>query len=188
MGTDYQIPEPFLFNPLKHHLAFIREFIDQKIENPSAGRKDLVADLKHLGTSVMDVYTGSLSINAICNEIQEFIKKKNILSKESFALWAGINMNEFRLNELSDHSQWTLKYYDNNLRYIHFFPARNSNHTFRVKSNTLKSALLYVIIIGKNFITRDDLNAGRDLLGLSPIKDPTDTEAITEMIEILRKQ
>ena len=72
-------------------------------------------------------------------------------------------------------------------RFVHIFPARGSQHTFRVKSNTLKSALLYYILVGKDFITGDDLNKVRPLLGLSPIRDPVDTEAITEMIEILRE-
>jgi hypothetical protein len=56
----------------------------------------------------------------------------------------------------------------------------------RIKANTLKSAILYYIIIGKDFISRNDLNKARALLRLSPIKDPAEAEAITEMIEMLR--
>ena len=26
MNIDYPIPEPFLFNPMKHHLVFIKEY------------------------------------------------------------------------------------------------------------------------------------------------------------------
>jgi len=55
-----------------------------------------------------------------------------------------------------------------------------------VKSNTLKSALIYNIIIGKDLVTSDDLNKVRPLFGLSPVKNAIDTEAIVEMIEILR--
>ncbi|MDP3001762.1 MAG: hypothetical protein Q8N38_01350 [Bacteroidales bacterium] len=187
MNIGYQIPEPLLFNPLKHHLGFIKEFINLKIEDESnADIKNLIKDLKHLGTSVMDVYTGSLSIINICKEVEEFLEQKDILRREPFSLWAGINMNNFKIISLSDSSQWTLKYHNNEIRYVHLFPARSSPHSFRVKSNTLKSALLYYILIGKDFITGDDLNKARILLGLSPIKDTVDTEAIMEMIEILR--
>jgi hypothetical protein len=35
-------------------------------------------------------------------------------------------------------------------------------------------------------VTEEDLNSARALIGLSPIKEVADTEAITEMIEILR--
>jgi hypothetical protein len=144
-------------------------------------------ELKHLGTSVMDVYTGSLLINEVCNEVILFLQEKGLSDKEYFSRWTGTGPKDFRIIYLSDGSQWTLKYYDNSLRFVHIFPARGSQHTFRVKSNTLKSALLYHILIGKDFITGDDLNKVRPLLGLSPIKDPLDTKAITEMIEILRE-
>jgi hypothetical protein len=40
--------------------------------------------------------------------------------------------------------------------------------------------------IGKDYITGEDLNSIRPLLGLSPVRDAVDTEAIVEMIEILR--
>ena len=187
MNSYYQIPEPFLFNPLKHHLGFIREFINRKIEDESnTDKRDLIKELKHLGTSVMDVYTGSLSITDICKEVKDSLEKKEIIRREPFSLWAGINMNDFRIVSLSDGSQWTLKYHDHNLRFVHIFPARSSQLTFRVKANTLKSALLYYILIGKDFITGDDLNKVRTLSGLSPVKDAVDTEVITEMIEILR--
>jgi len=187
MYSDYQIPEPFLFNPLKHHLGFIKEFLDLRTDNESNDDvKNLIKELKHLGTSVMDVYTGSISVNNVCREVRECLEKKDRLKKEPFSEWAGINMNDFRLITFPDGSQWTLKYFDNSLRYIHIFPARSSQYTFRVKSNTLKSAMIYCLLIGKDFITGDDLNKVRTLLNLSPVKDPVDSEAITEMIEILR--
>jgi hypothetical protein len=186
MNTGYQIPEPFLFNPLKHHLGFIREFINLKIDESNTDINTLTRELKHLGTSVMDVYTGPLSIINIYTEVEEFLKQKDLTKREPFSLWAGINITNFRIISLSDGSQWTLKYHDNEIRYVHLFPARSSPHSFRVKSNTLKSALIYHIIIGKDYITGDDLNKVRPLLGLSPVKDALDIEAILEMIEILR--
>jgi hypothetical protein len=187
MSTELQIPEPILFNPLKHHLGFIREFIYQKTEgHPKGDQKNMIRELKHLGTSVMDVYTGSLQINDICDEVIEFLQEKDLSKRKKISAWTGTGMNDFRIISLSDGSQWTLKYHDNNQKFVHIFPARRSIHSFRVKSNTLKSALLYYILIGKDFITSDDLNKVRPLLGLSPIRDPVDTEAITEMIEILR--
>jgi hypothetical protein len=188
MFSDVIIPEPVLFNPLKHHLGFIKDFIYIKTEGgPDTDKPELIRDLKHLGTSVMDVYTGKLTIDRVGIEVGDFLYGKGLTDSEHFSLWAGRGMNDFRQISLSDESQWTLKYFDNTRRYVHIFPARGSRHTFRVKSNTLKSALLYSILIGKDFITGEDLNRVRPLLGLSPVKDPLDTEAITEMIEILRE-
>ena len=153
MISYYQIPEPYLFNPLKHHLGFIKEFINLNIDNPGSDLNKLVKELKHLGTSVMDVYTGSLPIRNICFQVGEFLEKKNIGDIGQFSNWTGTNMNNFRIILLSDGSQWTLKFKDNKFRFVHLFPARNSKFTFRVKSNTLKSALLYLILIGKDYIT-----------------------------------
>jgi hypothetical protein len=186
MSIDYKIPEPLLFNPLKHHLGYLRSFISINTEDNGSDIQGLTRILKHLGTSVMDVYTGALSIPAICEEIKGYLQKKALYDIKSFSEWAGFREDSYRIISLSDGSGWTLQYNDNSLRFIHFFPARNSRHSFRVKSNTLKSAIIYNILIGKNYITGDDLNKVRPLLGLSPVKDVVDAKAIREMIEILR--
>jgi len=187
MLTDYQIPEPFLFNPLKHHLGYIKEFINLRIDAESGFNiKILIKELKHLGTSVMDVYTGKIPVINICNEVNNYLKENKTANKELFSIWAGTKATDFKIISITDGSKWTIKFNDNNIRYVHFFPARSSPHSFRVKSNTLKSAVLYYIIIGKDYISNDDINKVRPLLGLSPVKDTLDTEAISEMIEILR--
>ncbi len=186
MMMDYQIPEPFLFNPLKHHLGFMRDFIMQNTDDSASDIKSLTKELKHLGTSVMDVYTGRLTINIICKEIEEFLINNKLYELGNYSVWTGINSDSFRIISLTDGSQWTLKFHNNLRRFVHFFPARNSQHSFRVKSNTLKSAMIYSILIGKDYITGEDLNKVRPLLGLSPVKDAIETEAILEMIEILR--
>jgi hypothetical protein len=186
MNTDYQIPEPFLFNPVKHHLGFIKDFINLYVDDSHTDIKTLTRDIKHIGKSVMDIYNGSLSMRGIFLETEEYLKLNNIFDRVSYAEWVGIKTDSSHIISLSDGSGWTLKFHNNPLRFVHIFPARNSQHTFRVKANTLKSALIYIIIIGKDLVTRDDLNKVRPLLGLSPVKDPVDTEAILEMIEILR--
>ncbi|HPT21729.1 MAG TPA: hypothetical protein PLR88_07265 [Bacteroidales bacterium] len=187
MDIDHQIPEPFLLNPLKHHLGFIKEFINRRIkEEPAADIKNLIREIKHLGTSVMDIHSGSLTISDICKEIMRFLLQKELSGKESFRLWIKTEPDSCKIITLSDGSEWAVNYYDDMLRFVHIFPARNSLNTFRVKANTLKTAVLYCIMIGKDYITGDDLNKVRSLLSLSPVKDTSDTEAITEMIEILR--
>jgi hypothetical protein len=188
MIGEFQIPEPFLFNPMKHHLGYIREYIYQMAETEAIPEREmLLKDLRHLGTSVMDVYTGSLLIKSICNEAHEFLEREVLTTRELFAEWAGIGKDDFRLISLSDGSEWTLKYYELNRRFVHIFPARGSEYSFRAKSNTMKSALLYSILIGKDFITGEDLNRVRPILGLSPVKNASDARAITDLIEILRE-
>ena len=187
MRIDDKIPEPLLFNPVKHYLPFIRDFISfYSTGCLDQDPKFLIRELKHLGTSVMDVYTGDLSLDQIFQEIIGFLNSMDLNAKETFESWAGRENNDFKITTISDGSQWTLKFHDSEKRFVHIFPARQSPHTFRVKSNTLKSAILYLVLIGKDFVTEDDLNRARALTGLSPVKEVADTEAVTEMIEILR--
>jgi hypothetical protein len=187
MEKSHLITKPFQFNPLKHHLEYIRHFTyERSDEEHGIDTSTLIRELKHIGTSVMDVYTGQLSTAKICSEVLRYLISNRLNKHESFSEWAGKSFSEFRILTLSDKSRWTLKYHNDKNRYVHLFPARMSPHTFRIKANTLKSAILYYIIVGKDFISRNDLNKARVLLGLSPVKDPGEAEAITEMIEMLR--
>lgn len=187
MEAGQLISAPFQFNPLKHHLEFIRDFASvRSSEEDNTDIKILIKELRCIGTSVMDVYTGSLSLAEICSEVSNFLKSEGLESKEDFSAWTGKKISEFRIISLADTSQWTLKYHNDKNRFVHLFPARSSPHSLRVKANTLKSALIYHIIIGRDYISLNDLNRARGLLGLSPVKDTEDTETITEMIQILR--
>jgi hypothetical protein len=201
MKAEYQIAEPILFNLLKHHLGYMKDFIDDMIASlPNWGHEILnhqsVSDylkggvlshgLTKIGTTVMDVYAGTLSVYRICDEISDYLSNHNLKDFEKYSVWTGRDPESYRIITLSDESEWTLKFHNDNKRYVHTFPARNSRFTFRVKGNTLKSALIYLILIGKDMITSEDLNKVRPYLGLSPLKDVIDAEAIVEMIEILR--
>ncbi len=188
MLQNADITLPLVFNPFKHHLGFIRHLTTimpagEKIPDI----KSLVKELKHIGTSVMDIYTGTLSIEGISSEVLAFLKSEGIDNEKAFSIWAGKTFNDFRLISISDLSQWTLKYHNDRKRYVHIFPARSSPLSFRIKANTLKSAIFYQILIGKDYITRNDLNRARAFLGLSPVKGTAEAEAITEMIEMLRE-
>jgi len=181
------IPEPFIFNPLKHYLAFIKSYIETKAEEERyPGSAAFIKELKHLGTCVMDVYHGGLPTEKIFSEITGFLETRGCLQKEEYMKWAGRSWKSYRIILLSDGSQWTLKYHNHETRYVHIFPARSSRYTFRVKANTIMSAVLYLVLIGKDYISDDDLNKARALAGLSPVNEVTDAETITQMIEILR--
>jgi hypothetical protein len=188
MDSLTRIPEPIMFNPLKHYLPFIKALINKNTHPENApDQKEIIRQLKHIGNCVMDIYTGDMSQDMIFNEIWDFLKASALDGRDLYRNWVGPGFNDFRIIPLSDTSEWTLKYHNNETRYVHIFPARSSSHTFRIKANTLKSAILYLIMIGKDYITEDDLNKARALAGLSPIREVADTEAVTEMIEILRK-
>jgi DNA-binding ferritin-like protein (Dps family) len=187
MDFGIHIPEPILLSPLKHYLPFIRDFVNSRnmdINDPRL--KELTREIKHIGTCVMDIYTGELPLEVIFHETLDFLERNKVGTKDDYMKWAGTDFNDFRVISLSDTSRWTMKYHNSENRYVHIFPARSSPHSFRIKANTLKSAILYMIVIGRDYVSDDDLNAARALAGLSPVREVADAEAVTEMIEILR--
>ena len=186
MFSEVDIPPPFLFNPLKHHLGFIRSYINSCQEISVHNRKSLISDLKHLGTSLMDIYLGDLSQVEIIEEARSYLERNGIIEVSNFSKWAGINSSDFKTISLSDGSEWILKYFESRDRYVHYFPSRNRGHALRVKANTVKSAILYLTCVDKDFITRDDLNRARAYMGLSPVREVYDVESITGLIEIIR--
>ncbi len=181
------LPFPIKFNPLKHHILYIRDFIEERLRSEKiSDLSNLVREIKYTGSSVTDIYNGSLTVQDICNEAVSFLESHDLIDQHAFMNWAGRYYSNFKIITLSDTSLWMLKYNDDTLRYVHLFPARMSPHSSRVKANTLKSAIIYNILIGKDYITRDDLNFARAYIGLSAVKSPEEAEAIIEMIEILR--
>ena len=77
MNLAIQIAQPVLFNPLKHHLGYIKDYIYHNSEYENDIKlTDIIRELKHLGTSVMDIYTGSLPVEIICNEVKDSLEKK----------------------------------------------------------------------------------------------------------------
>ncbi|HOO98646.1 MAG TPA: hypothetical protein PLV06_03800 [Bacteroidales bacterium] len=187
MIPDHHIPPPFQFNPLKHHLGFIRNFIRESFAAEEGfNERDLVRQVRHLGSSVMDVYTGQLEVKEICRQIQVFLEADCLDDPGKFAAWAGTGYSDYRVTVISDTSEWTLKFRNEKTRFVHIFPARLSPFSFRVKANTLKSAMLYYILVGRDYITGRDLNRVRSLIGLPPVKNTLEAEAITKMIEVLR--
>jgi hypothetical protein len=181
------IPEPFLFNPLKHYLPYIREYVsDHSFKFAESDFRELNRELKHLGTCVMDIYSGELSRKQVFTEIMKFLEANRLTGKETFRKWTGTETDNFRIITLSDSSRWTVKYQNHETRYVHIFPARSSPYSFRIRANTLKSAIMYIILIGKDYVSENDLNEARAIAGLSPVKEVAEAEAVIEMIEILR--
>ena len=165
--------EPFLFNPLKHHLGYIRKFIrDYRSEIQC-----LRSDLSDIGNSQMDVYSGTLSIRDLTEEIIYYLSTCLSVDKDLYIKL----INEYKgyfVIALSDHSKWVLRIGYPPNRYIHFHPARKSPYSFRITANTLKT-LIAASIISNNYIGLNDINLARQqVLGLGPIKRLSRTQGI----------
>jgi hypothetical protein len=183
-----EIYPPFLFCPLKHHLGYIKRFSSFYAGLFKGNLKDdnLLRELKHIGGSVTDVYSGGLAIDDIGREILVFLDESAVVSKPDFAHWCGSSCSNYKCLTISDGSEWVLKFEDNDSRWVHIFPARNSPHSFRIKANTLKTAVCFCIITPTCQITEESVNIAREMVGLSPVNDIIDAEAVKEMIDIIK--
>lgn len=183
-----KIPQPLNFNPLKHHLGFIRSFIVQSsVQGEDIIRKEVLPLLCHLGRSVADIYTGALSPEQVGGEMLAFVETQGLTDKDQFARWINNNNQGYRKHYLSDSSVWVVKYLEDRDRYVHFFPGRNREKTIRTRGNTLKTAILYDILFDHGDVLLSDLNHVRHMLRLSPLRDTADVPGIISLIRMLHQ-
>lgn len=162
-----------LFNQLKHHLPSILDFIaSHSVESE--------VNLSKLGDSLMDLYTGSLSVDLIFKEALAFLREEGITSEEDYRAFLERHQG-YATFQLSDTSKWVFLWGNEPERYVHIHPARYSPYTIRVKSATLKTAVMLKIRKVKQLDT-DAINTARKSMGLSPIKS---MEKATNIIEAL---
>lgn len=159
------------YHDFKHHFSSCIEWLKQ-----NKGKWDNATDLqlKSIGSSQLDFYTGSLSVENIITEIAEQLIDRQILNRETYNHWI-INNDGFREIKLSDNSLWTLRIIEKE-EYIHIHPSRYSPHTIRVKANTLKTVLCTLLFENADlFIYNiEKINYYRiKFLSLSPIKTNT---------------
>lgn len=183
------LPEtPVLFNALKHHLPTLKKFIS----NPPPHWKN---ELFVIGHSLIDLYVGDMSVSAIIQETIQALHKLNVLNLSNYESWLE-SANGYRIIHLSDGSKWTLRRSRaNDVQYIHIHPARNSLHTIRVKSETLKTAIAFHCLKyyrslhslpcpdDKGFT--ETLNYVRQQIELSPIKKAEKRSKIFWLIQNL---
>ena len=85
METQIHIPNPLLFNPLKHYLPFIRDFAASRAMSVNDPRlKDLTREIKHIGSCVMDIYKGSLTMDEIFAEVINYLESNRLLSQSDY--------------------------------------------------------------------------------------------------------
>jgi hypothetical protein len=132
------LPQPILFHPLKHHLAYIREFIQMNID---ADDSYLKAQFKTIGSSQLDLYLGRLSAQQIAHETILYLQEHQTIGPDAYRIYLLESKASYGLITLSDGSNWVLRWGIVAERHVHLHPARYSPHTLRIKANTLKTAL-----------------------------------------------
>jgi hypothetical protein len=131
-----KIPVPVTFNPHKHHFGFLMEEINywKKMDWQSVEE-----EMRVIGTNLLDLYLGKLSVEEICTESIDFFDREKISGPKEFKKW--LKPPNYQKIELSDKSVWVVKEGNNEIRYIHIHPAKDSPHSIRVRGATLKTVL-----------------------------------------------
>lgn len=185
INPDLIIP-PFTFNPLKHHLGFIRELI--KTAEGGADEKEIFRQINMIGPQLTDIYGGNYSLDQLLEEIKSKLIQLSSFEKNYYEAWVENSGKHYNLLELPDGSKWTFRKGEKKGRYIHFHPARMSC-SVRVRGTTLRTALaLKILAKGNTDLYRDSdfINEIRkNKLELSPVKNIRNFTALKKVLYLL---
>jgi hypothetical protein len=183
------VPEPFLFNPLKHHAGHISGFIRDLIKCPAYSDEKLKNELLLIGKSQTDLYTGREKPVAIALQIRDFLEERGLSGENTYLAWLGPDNPGYRKIRLNDESEWILLPGKIPGRWIHIHPARYSRYSIRVRAETLKTAIGAIYYSGKHGLNHFDLNVVNlvrtGLLNQSPIKELSPHRGTGRIIRIL---
>jgi hypothetical protein len=178
------VPKPILFNFWKHHLHFLLSEIQKR--QGKIAVESLKAQMKKIGNSTTDLYTGTLSIGEICEYCILKLKNMHRYRKDIYLKWLNENPEAYQCIDLPDDSVWIFKAGIEKGRHIHIHPGRNVPHTLRVKANILKTAYLTNLYASAKNISPFEIDLinqlRREILGLSPIKFVTMNHDLGKMI------
>ncbi|PKV62602.1 hypothetical protein [Pontibacter ramchanderi] len=180
------LPQPILFHPLKHHLGYIREFIATQA---CAEESAIISQLKTLGSSQLDLYLGELQVQQIAQETIAHIRAQEASTPATYRLYLSGSSSDYRLFSLSDGSQWVLRWGIIEERHVHLHPARYSQHTIRVKANSLKTAVAVSLAVRRyrRALSLELVNQVRtQWLGLTPIPAFPPNIAIGRLVQLLQ--
>lgn len=181
------ISKPVLLNCWKHHAGFIRLKIKQYRRNPETHLDTLLSEILLTGESLMDMYLGELTPKQIADSIIQFSRQNKIFNIEDFKEWLKEERTDYRIIQLGDRSKWTLRPGREEDRYIHIHPSRYSPHTLRIRSTSLKSAILYRVLeshySGNQLAKVNSIR--KEYLDLPPLKSLKSGSALLSLINLL---
>jgi hypothetical protein len=162
---ESKIPFPIRFNSLKHHRNYILHILENT--NPEL----IISLLDPVCNNYTDIYTGTMTPEAICLEVVDKLKSDLVFQANDFARWVD-SKSGYRQIKLRDQSEWVVRKSNETERYIHLHPAREGWFTIRFKGSTLKTA--YLLKAGFSNLPElpslEKVNRARMQVGLSPVK------------------
>ncbi len=175
------IPSPVTFNPYKHHFRFLKGRIAEwKIKGPGM----FVPEIDTIGNNLIDFYLGELNVAKISNECLCFLDEQNKLEINCYVNW--LKPLGYKKAELSDQSIWVFREGTNPERYVHIHPAKQSPHTLRIRSATLKTVLAARVVLNPGQkVTLEEINRIRkNYLQLSPVKSIQSEKGILKIWQL----
>ena len=165
MTAETDIPTPVRFNPFKHHRNYILGILE------TASREEIISMVDPVCNNYIDIYTGSITHEAIGNAIIGILKSKQVFLADDFTRWVD-STNGYRQIKLEDGSEWIVRKSKEADRYIHIHPTRTGPFTIRLKGSTLKTAYLLKVGFGisQEMLSLENVNRVRMQIGLSPVK------------------
>ena len=186
---DEAMPAPLLMNCWKHHARTIQARIAATVAGGEEAVRALPRKLLLIGDGLMDLYLGSHSPESIARETLEILEAEMITSPPAYSEWV-VAAGGYRTIELSDSSQWVLRWAPVAGRHIHIHPARYSPHSVRVRANLLRSAIGTLVWAGLHRmdpLADATINQARvALLGLSPLRSTRPDKGLGELLRRLR--
>lgn len=181
---------PVLFNCWKHHLGFICQQIKNAKPANEQDFADFCVQLKTMGSSLSDLYTGNLNPESISQQVLTQLNNTGKGTHGEYTLWLKKQKGNFREIQLSDMSRWTLLLGDNHEYYVHIHPSRYSANTTRIKTNLLRTAVALLVwekSLGDNDLLPETINNIRaDFLNLSPV-DQMQMQGIISTVKLIRQ-
>ena len=183
MASDFKLPDirpPVTFNPHKHHLEFLKQQIEIWKNLPWS---EVEKELLLIGTNLIDLYCGNLTIYEICRQCLNFAEKEGLSTAEKLKSWLG--PKEFRKIKLSDDSEWVIKQGLDSSRFLHIHPAKYSPFTVRVRGTTLKTVVAMQLLKNQAQNEKPELNevnrVRTEKLDLSPVKTLEEGQGISRI-------
>ncbi len=184
-GVSCEIPEPVILNCWKHHAGFIKSKINEYKGLSETDLEHIRKEILLIGDSLMDLYLGDLSPLEISGAIITKLDHQKVSGIENYGKWIRAEGKDYREVEIDDRSMWTLRFGETQ-RYIHTHPSRYSPHTIRVRSSSLKSAILFCILHGDepSDILSHINGIRKEFLDLPPLKSLNSASALLKLVRI----
>lgn len=178
---------PFIFNAQKHHAGFLKNLVYEATKS-GLRKAELLAIIQKIGNSMIDIYYGALSIDAIITEIRNHLVEGDHFERDKFETYIHQAQAAYVNIVISDTSVWTLLIGNDHECYIHIHPARKSPYTLRVRALALKTALILNIYYSSTLESGDLVllvnEVRQNFLNESPIKNISYTKNLRRVIDL----